>query len=450
MELPRQRMFSDRTLMQILVPLVIEQTLANLVGLCDGVMVSAAGEAAISGVSLVNQIVGVILVLFTALATGGTVVTSQFLGAQQKDKAKQSAGQLVLLAGGLGLLLTTVCLLFAPVLLRLFFGSVDDNVMEASLIYFRVNALSFPFIAVYNAGAAIFRSIGNSKVSMKVGVVKNVTNIVGNAICIYGLHMGVEGVAIPTLVSRIVGAVIIMILVSDPKQELCVRPKDLMHIESSMMGKIMQVGIPTAFENCLFQLGRVLVTGMVAVWGTAHIAANATANNIGGIAIIISQSIGVCAVTVVGQCLGARDTEQAKFYVKKLLLWCYIAQGILQFLLLVFQDPIIGLYSNLSAETVAIAKQMVTLYMICGILMYPISFMLPNALRAANDGTYTMAVSVLSMALCRIAMAYVLCIALGWGSFGTWVAMIMDWVVRAIFFVTRWLSGKWQRKCFLT
>ncbi len=450
MELPSTRMFSNRDLLRIMVPLVIEQALANLVGLCDGVMVSAAGEAAMSGVSLVNMISGVILVLFGALTTGGAVVTSQYLGAQQMDNARKSVGQMVLMAVTFSTLLMVLCLFLTEPILRLFFGAVDADVMTASTIYFRYNAVSFPFIAVYSAAAAMFRCVGNSKISMKVSMLKNLINVAGNAICIYGLKMGVEGVAIPTVVSRIVGAVLIIALAVKPKQELYIDPKSLVHIHGGMMKKIVHVGVPTAFENSLFQLGRVLLTGMITAFGTAHISANAMGNNITGIGIIISQGFGLGTITVIGQCIGAHDIEQANYYVKKLLRWCYISQGIVQLLLLIFQDYAIGLYSNLSEETVILVKQLLTLYFICAIPVYPLSFMLPNALRAANDGKYTMTVSVASMALCRIAMAWVLCTRLGWGALGVWVAMIMDWGFRSLFFTIRWFAGKWKKHCYLT
>ena len=322
--------------------------------------------------------------------------------------------------------------------------------MTASVVYFRYNAVSFPFIALYSAGAAIFRSMGNSKISMRISMIKNVVNVIGNAICIYGLKMGVEGVAIPTVVSRIVGAILILIPACDSRQELSIDLKNLLHIHGGMMRKIVHIGIPTAFENSLFQLGRTLVTSMVTAFGTVHIAANATANSITAIVIIISQGMSLGVITVIGQCLGAHDTEQAKYYAKKLLLWCYVSQGLIQALLLIFQDQAIGLYSNLSPDTIELTKKLMTVHLVCAIPMYPVSFMLPNALRAANDGKYTMTVSLLSMALCRIAMSWVLCTQMKWGALGIWVAMVMDWVFRSAFFVTRWFSEKWKKHCYLT
>ena len=450
MELPRTRMFSNRDLLNIMVPLVLSQALASLVGLVDGVMVSAAGEAAVSGVSLVTMISNILLVLFGALTTGGAVLTSQYLGAQQKEHARKSAGQMLLMTLVLSSLFMAVCLILTEPILRLFFGAVDDDVMKACVTYFQFDAISYPFLALFSAGSAIFRCVGNSKISLRINVIKNLVNVAGNAICIYGMKMGVEGVAIPTLISRILGAVLIMVPACDSKQELSIDLKDLLRIYGDMMKKIVHIGVPTAFENSLFQLGRTLVTSMVTAFGTAHITANAMANSITAVVIIISTAMSLGMITVVGQCLGAHDTEQAKYYTKKLLLWCYVSQGFLQLMLLIFQEQAIGLYSNLSPETIALTKKLITVHLVCAIPMYPISFLLPNALRAANDGRYTMTVSLLSMFLCRIVMSWVLCTQMQWGALGIWVAMVMDWVFRSTFFVLRWARGKWQKHCFLT
>ena len=285
-----QRLFSNQKLIRLIIPLVIEQALTILVGMCDGVMVSSVGEAAISGVSLVDMINNVILVLFAALATGGAVVTSQFLGARQGEKARQSAGQLVLMSAVLGVAAAALCLVFAKNLMRLFFGSIDDDVMAAGLTYLHITALSFPFIALYNAGAAIFRSVGNSKVSMQVSLLMNGINVVGNAICIFVLKMGVAGVAVPTVVSRCVAAVVILLLAAKPKQELCLQWGAICHADGKMMSSILRIGVPNACENSFFQLGRLIVVSMIALFGTVQTSANAVANTLDGMGIIIGQA----------------------------------------------------------------------------------------------------------------------------------------------------------------
>lgn len=442
----QQRLFSNQQLMRLIIPLVIEQGLTILVGMCDGIMVSSVGEAAISGVSLVDMINAVVLTLFAALATGGAVVTSQYLGARQAKSACTSAGQLVLMAAGLGLVAMALCLIFAEGMMHLFFGSINADVMEAGLVYLRITALSFPFIALYNAGAAIFRSVGNSKVSMKVSVLMNVINISGNAVCIFVLKMGVAGVAVPTLVSRAVAAVVILRLASNPRQELCLQKEGLFHIDRKMMRNILRIGVPSACENSFFQLGRLVVVSMIALFGTTQTSANAVANPLDSLGIIIGQAMGLAMVTVVGQCIGAGDTEQVKYYVKKLMVWTYLSLGICNVLIILFVNQLIGFYSSLSPETEALARRLVLMHSSFAILLWPASFVLPNALRAANDVKFTMWVGVGSMIAFRIAGSWILCVQMGWGATGVWIAMIIDWVCRVSFFVPRMLSGKWKTK----
>ena len=440
------RLFSNRSLIELIIPLVIEQGLTILVGMADGVMVSSVGEAAISGVSLVDMINAVILVLFAALATGGAVVTSQFLGARNWGKARKSAGQLVLMAVGLGVLTMVPCLIFDEELLMLCFGAIEADVKAAGLKYLQITALSFPFIALYNAGAAIYRSVGNSKVSMKVSMLMNVINVAGNAFCIFVLKWGVYGVAVPTLVSRAAAGIYMMILVAKPDQELSLTRESLTTIDKKMMGSILRIGVPSACENCFFSLGRLIVASMITLFGTYQVSANAVAGNIDRVGIIMGQAMGLAMVTVVGQCVGAQDTDQAVYYIKKLMRWTYLIQGASNVLILIFIYPLVGLYGALSEETRQLAMQLSTLHAAMGIVFWPVSFVLPNALRAANDVKFTMWVGIGSMLACRIFGAWLLCVHFGLGALGVWIAMITDWVCRTAFFVPRTVKGTWKTK----
>ena len=440
------RLFSNKRLVQLIIPLVIEQGLTILVGMGDGVMGASVGEAAISGVSLVDMINAVILVLFAALATGGAVVTSQLLGARRQEDARRSAGQLVLMAFTLGVAAMALCLIFARGLLKLFFGSIDESVMDAGLIYLRITALSFPFIALYNAGAALFRSTGNSKISMQVSLLMNAINIVGNALCIFVLKMGVAGVAVPTVVSRAVAAVLILALATRRDQELYLQMQTLYPVDRKMMGKILRIGIPSACENSFFQFGRLVVVSMIALFGTTQTSANAVANTLDSMGIVIGQAMGLAMVTVVGQSVGAGDKEQATYYVKKLMFWSYLLLGIVNTLIILFADQLIGLYSSLTPETVDLTRKLVWIHAGAAIVLWATSFVLPNALRAANDVKFTMWVGIGSMIAFRIVGSWILCVQLGWGAIGVWIAMIADWICRVSFFLPRTLSGKWLSK----
>jgi len=440
------RLFSNRSLIKLIIPLVIEQGLTILVGMADGVMVASVGEAAISGVSLVDMIAAVILVLFAALATGGAVVTSQFLGARELERARRSAGQLILMATSLGVLIMVPCLVFSEQLLMLCFGAIEADVKAAGLAYLKITALSFPFLALYNAGAAIYRSVGNSKVSMQASLLMNVINVAGNAFCIFVLKWGVVGVAVPTLISRMAAGIYMMVKCADP--ELSLRPtrQGLTTIDQKMMGSILRIGVPSACENCFFSLGRLIVASMITLFGTSQVSANAVAGNIDRLGIILGQAMGLAMVTVVGHCIGARDTEQAKYYTKKLLGWTYIAQGITNVLIVLFVGNLVDFYSTLAPETRALAMRLSTMHASLAIVFWPVSFVLPNALRAANDVKFTMWAGIFSMFVCRILGSWVLCVHFGLGATGVWIAMITDWVCRTSFFVPRFLGGKWKTK----
>lgn len=436
--------FTNRQLITLLWPLVIEQALSVLVGMADTMMVSSAGEAAISGVSLVDMINQLVITVFAALATGGAVVTSQYLGARKPEDAARSAGQLVGLSALLGTGVAAFCLVTRTAMLRLFFGSIAPDVMAAALLYFTITALSFPFLAMYNAGAAVFRSTGNSAVSMKVSVIVNLINFCGNALCVYGLKMGVAGVAVPTLVSRAVGALLILALAARPDYLLRLTLARVTRLERGTVRRILAIGIPSACENSLFQLGRVLVVSMISLFGTVHISANAVANNLDGVGCIIGNAMCLGMITVVGRCVGARDFDQAIHYTKKLLKWDYVAQGLTNAAVLLALGPLLSLYT-LSAETAALSAQLVWIHAGISILIWPLAFILPNALRAANDVRFTMVVSIVSMIVWRLAFSQLLCVQLGWGALGVWWAMILDWVCRTLCFVIRFASGAWKK-----
>ena len=420
----KERLFTNQQLIALLWPLIIEQALGVLVGMADTVMVSSVGEAAISGVSLVDMINQLIITVFGALATGGAVVTSQHLGAKRPEEAARSAGQLVGLSGILGTAVAVFCLVTRTAQLRLFFGTISEDVMQACLTYFTITALSFPFLALYNAGAAIFRSTGNSAVSMKVSVLVNAINFCGNALCVF--------------------VVIILSLAVRRDYVLRITPRTVTRLEGRTVRSILYIGIPSAFESSLFQLGRVLVVSMISLFGTVHISANAVANNLDAVGCIVGNAMGLAMITVVGRCVGAQDFEQTKHYTKKLLLWDYIAQGTVNLLVLFFLNRILGMYT-LSPETRALSWTLVMIHNGVAILLWPAGFVLPNALRAANDVRFTMLTSILSMIVWRMGLSWILCVNMGMGAVGVWLAMVVDWICRVTCFVIRFASGAWQK-----
>lgn len=436
-----------------MVPLVIEQLLLMTVGMADTMMVTSAGEAVVSGVSLVDNLNILIINIFSALCTGGAVVVSQYLGHKDHPQAQSAAKQLLYVVTLVALGMMAVALLFREHILRLVFGNISQDVMDAALVYFLLTAAAYPFIAIYNAGAALFRAMGNSKVSMVNSLIVNVVNIVVNAVLIYGFHMGAAGAGIGTLVSRIVAAAIIGVMITRPTHVICIEKLHQPQLQWSMVKRILGIGVPTGIENGMFQIGKLLVLSLVtsfdfgvnlAVKGSA-VAANAIANSVASVANVPGQGAGLTLVTVVGQCMGAGDHKQAVDYTKKLVGVSYLAMGVLDVIFFFGMPYLIPMF-NLTAPTAAIAIRVLQWNCVFNALFWPLSFALPNALRAAGDAKFTMVVSMLSMWICRIGFSYLLGASWGMnlGLLGVWLGMFFDWIVRGFFFTVRFARGKWK------
>nr|MDD6335961.1 MATE family efflux transporter [bacterium] len=440
-----ERLFSGRDLKRLIIPLIIEQFLQCLVGLADSIMVASISEAAVSSVSLVDTVMVLIINIFSALATGGAVVAGQYIGRKEKQNGCIATGQLVLFVTVFSVIIMGLGYGLRGFILHTVFGKIDAEVMQNSNTYLLIVFASIPFIALYNAGAAIFRSMGNSTISMQMAMIMNAINLGGNALLIYGLGMGVEGAAIPTLVSRMVSCIIIMWLLCNPKHTLHIPRPFSLKPDWAMLKKILYIGIPNGLENSMFQLGKIMVLSLVAGFGTASIAANAVGNNVAAFAILPGSSMGFAMLTVVAQCVGAQDYEQVKYYTKKLMQFVYVALLALNVLVVLLIPVIVRIY-GLSPEASEYATRILIYHSICTVTIWPLSFTLPNALRAANDVRFTMVMAIISMWLFRVLFSYILGAWLGWGVFGVWVAMTIDWLFRGICFTTRFIRGKWQSK----
>ncbi len=447
-------LFSRRDLVKIILPLIIQQAFAVTIGLADGMMVSSAGEAAVSGVSLVSSLDLLLIYTFGALASGGAIVVSQFLGNNDLDLARSAAKQLIYACTFVALIVTTTVIAFRYPLLNALFGKTDAEVMKNAQSYFFFAALSFPFLAIYDAGAATFRAMGNSMISMTTSFAMNIINVAGNAILIYGFKMGATGAAIATLFSRAVGAVIITVLLHNKKNAIYIEKLLSFRPNFTIIKSILRVGIPNGIENSMFQFGKLLTQTVISALGTATIAANAVANTLVSFQYMPGTAIGLAMITVVGRCVGAEQKEQAKKYSRILIGTTYAALWLVILIMMIFAKPIIGVY-DLSAESSALAYKLMLYHSICAALIWPLGFTLPNALRAASDVKFTLIVSVFSMWVFRVALGYYMALetvnvfglfsfgGLGLGAMGVWIAMTVDWVFRVVFFLIRYLTGKW-------
>ena len=434
--------FGKQDLKKLIIPLIIEQFLAVMVGMADIVMVSSAGEAAVSSVALVDLINVLIINVFAALATGGAVICAQSIGAGHLERANRAANQLMYIVSAASLTIMALCLAFCRPLLGLLFGQVEPAVMEGAVTYFLISALSYPFIALYNGCAALLRSMGNSRASMYVSAWMNGQNVVGNAIFVFGFHRGVDGVALSSLFSRMAAAVIMLVLLHSRRNPVRVSGLLKFRLDPPMMGRILRIGVPNGLENCFFQLGRVLLVSLISTFGTAQTAANAVANNIDSFGVIPGSAMGLALITVVGQCVGAEAWDQVRAYTVRLVKLTYLFTWALNGALLLGLPLILRLYS-LSPETQWYAAALIFIHNGCAMLCWPMAFTMPNALRAAGDVKVPMAISISSMLIVRLGCSYILGVHFGLGVIGVWIAMVGDWLVRILFFVLRARQKLW-------
>ena len=447
-------MFSKKDLQKLIIPLIIEQLLGISVGMFDTIMISSLGESAVSGVSLVDMLNVLMINIFAALATGGAVICAYELGKIKKlmeqdtgvkndfPGARSAAKQLLIVLLVASILVAGLALFFRVGLLRLCFGAIEDDVMANALAYFVISAISYPFIAIYNGLAALFRTMGNSKITMIASFFMNLLNICGNALFIYVFNWGVAGAAWSTTISRFLGMLLLFVIISNKNHEIYINLREKFRLDFHVMKKILGIGIPGSLENSVFQLGRILVISMIAGFGTAQVAANAVANNLDSLGCIPGQALGLAVVTVVGQCIGAGDYISARQYEQKLLKFAYLSMAVVNILILVSLPLSLKLY-NLTKETLELAAILVILHDGFAMIFWPTAFVLPNALRAAQDVRFTMVVSIFSMIAFRIFFSWVIGVRFGMGIIGVWIAMIIDWVFRGGLFIWRVRSGRW-------
>ena len=436
-------LFDNKALRALIIPLIIEQLLAILVGMADSIMIASVGEAAVSGVSLVDNIMVLFINAFGALAAGGAVISGQYLGQKSDKNACEASNQIVWFITIVAVGIMAIIYCGKWFILHVVFGAIDADVMAHANTYLLIVSASIPFMALYNAGAAIFRAMGNSKVSMQVSIIMNLINIGGNAILIYGFHRGTEGVAIPTLISRVVAAVIITVLLTDQKRQLHISRSFHYRPDWRMIRRILSIGVPNGLENSMFQLGKIMVLSLVSTFGTYAIAANAVSNAVALFQILPGIALNLAITSVIAMCVGAGDYEQAHYYTKKLVGIVYVLIWIMNAVIFLLLPFILKAYhlSDLTAET---TKQILYFHSISCMIVWPIAFSLPATLRAAGDAKVTMIISSASMWIFRIVFSYILGRYMGLGVFGVWVAMVIDWCFRAVFMMVRYHGGKWK------
>lgn len=436
-------MFSNKDLKNLIVPLFLEQLLMALVGIADVFVIGFVGEAAVSGVSLVNSFNTIFLNLFTALASGGAVVISQYIGHKDKEHAGQAASQLLTASVILSVAISVVILLTNASLMRLMFGKVDADVMDACVTYLRISAYSYPALAIYNAGAALYRSFGKTSTTMYISILANIINVIGNCIGVFGLHAGVVGVAVPSLVSRCFSAVVITILCFSAKNPVSYLGSWIMKLDVRQQKKILRIAVPNGVESGVFQLVKVALSSVVALFGTYQIAANGVAQSIWSLAALVCVTMGPVFITVIGQCMGAGDIEQAEMYfwkLTKITLVFAIAWNALIFAI----TPVFMSFYALEDQTKRLVILLVLIHNIFNAVAFTFADPLGKGLRATGDVKFTTVTSLFTTIGVRLIFSMIFGIWLNLGVIGIAFAMCLDWSVRGIIFWWRFKQGKWK------
>ena len=449
----REPMFSRAYLFRLILPLVGENFLAMTIGACDTLMVSSIGEAGVSGVSLIDQFSQLMIQLFAAFATGGAVVSSQYIGHRDICKAKRAAKQLFYVSLFIGSLVLAVCLPLRSQILGTLYSKASEDVIKNAFDYFLWVLISFPFLAVYNSSAALFRAMGNSKLSLKVSVVMNAINIGGNAALIYGAKIGVDGAGISTLASRLVAAVVMTFLLCGGKNQIRIEKIWKFEFDFSMVRRILKVGIPSGIENSVFHIGKIFVQSFMSGFGTVAIAANAICNTVASFSNIPGNAMGMGCVSVIGKCVGADEKAQAKSYGKTLMRATYAAMFCTSALIFIFAPILVGFF-HLSPEAEKLASGVIRTCMCANVVFWPMSFTMPNILRAAGDAKFTMLVSNISMWAFRVLFSFLISSLIlrrnpestDLALYGVWFGMYLDWIFRGACFLIRFHRGRWLEK----
>lgn len=438
-------MFTAKELRKLLIPVIIEQFLNSFMGMADTMMVSQAGSTAISAVSLVDAINVLVIQVFSALATGGTIICAQYLGRRDEKAANKAAGQVTLTVAAISLVITLLCVGFRAPLLQVTFGQVETDVMTDSMIYFLITALSFPFIALFGAGSAFYRAGGESKFPMRVSVLSNLLNIAGNAVLIFGFGMGVAGAALSTLLSRIFCAVVIFYFLRKPKQPIVLKNYFSIRPDFPLIGRVLALGVPSGIENGMFQFGKLAIQSSVSTLGTTAIAAQAMTiilenlNGIGGI------GVGIALMTVVGQCIGANRKEEAKYYIVKLTFYGELIVLCSCLIVFAITKPVTYL-AAMETRSALMCFEMVAAITIVKPIVWTLSFVPAYGMRAAGDVKFSMLYASVTMWCCRVALCIYLIRFQGFGPMAVWIGMFADWTLRAVGFTIRFFSGRWLKK----
>ena len=460
-------LFTNKQLLWLILPIVIESALSMSLGMIDGVMASHAktgtAEDILAAITQVDQISSLLIQLLSAFAAGGAILTSQLLGAGKTEEANRSAKQLAVIMLLISVVLMALCMALNRPILQLLFGEQPKETMDYASQYFMIMAASYPFLALFNCCAALLRAQRKSMNTLLSGAISFFLNIGFNAIFIYWAKLEVVGVALGTLLARIFPAFFTLFLLSNKNNVVRIRLFEKFRFNGGHLKNILKLAVPSGIENSLFQLGKILVivfisiglyntpirneAGEIIKYINYHAAANSAAYNINTMSSMVGNGINTSILTVIGQAIGTGDLGQVKYYIKKMLAIAYIGNALCVAAVWACATPLLDFY-NVSEEARDIAWKCLCLCLSVQFVTYPLSFGLPAVLKASSDVRFVMIAAVASMAVFRVGLCYILTckwVGLHMGARGLWIGMVCDWVMRSLLFGGRVLSGKWVK-----
>ncbi len=452
-------LFTGKQLLWLILPIVIEQIFSTSLGMFDSMMVSSWIDAnAGNAVGNVDDINNLIIQLFSAFATGGVIITSQYLGAQKVEEANKSAKHVVVIVFMASTIICLLCLALNYPLLKLFFGGVTDDVFSYQRQYFYITALSFPFIGLFNVCAALLRAQRKSRVTMISAGISLAVNLVLNTMFMLVFDWGVMGAALATLISRVVPAAYTLYLITRKKFIVHIKIFEKFRFDWAMVKHILYIAIPSGIESCLFQLGKVMTSTFVnsscynvysaEAGKEINVMANANtmAKSLNNIASVVGGGVNTSVLTVIGQSVGTGDTDCVKYYIKKMFIISFIANACAVGLIMATCPLLLNLYGYTN-ESKQIALRCLYFCLSFQFITYPLSFTSPAVLKATSDVRYVMFSAVGSMIIVRVGLCWLLAsgtFSFQLGAYGYWIAMCADWVMRSVLFMARLLSGRWK------
>ena len=436
--------FSFKSLTVLFLPILVDQAMVAILNIINSSMVSSSGEGAVAAVNMVDSINLFMINFFIAIATGGTVVVAQYMGRYEAKKAGEASAQAILSCTLCAIAIGALIIAFADPLLSVLFGQADENVMSNARVYLIGCCISYPAFAVFQSVAGALRGMGDTRASMMLSVGMNVVVVILNFIFINGIGLGVLGVTFSLNIARMMAAVASVFYLIRTKHELCIKLRYFLRFSRPLQKSIMLIGLPSASEQMFFHGGKILTQTFIVSLGTASMTAYAISMSMIVLFQVPGQALNLAIMTVVGQCMGAGNIQEAKKFIRSFLVTSFILCTLIALVMLPFTPLMYQMYSP--PDGIAFEAFSCMFISIAGTpILWSMAFITPSALRAAGDAKFTSIAAMLSMWIVRVMLGYLLGIVLEFGIVGVVSAMVLEWGVRALIFALRKRGSRWYQ-----